>query len=96
MATPVALKGHQHLCPMVTGKTPHVGGAINQGDSAFTVNGVPIALVGHGCDCQIAGPDAITQGASGFTVNGVAVALQGSATAHGGSVVQGDASVTVE
>lgn len=95
MATPVALKGHYHECPVVSGKARHVGGKISQGDSALTVNGVPIALVGHTTDCEVGGPDTITQGASGFTVNGIAVALQGSATAHGGQIVEGDAGVTV-
>jgi len=95
MGTPVALKGHQHLCPMVTGVVPHVGGPIKQGDSNFTVNGVPIALQGHTAQCQAGGPDPLAQGAPALTVNGIPVMLQGGTTAHGGKIVQGDSGVTV-
>ncbi|AXQ15459.1 MULTISPECIES: PAAR domain-containing protein [Shewanella] len=95
MGTPVALKGHQHICPMFSGNTPHVGGPINQGESALTVNGIPVALTGHKCDCQVGGPDTLVQGHPSLTVNGIAVVLQGASTAHGGKVIQGDAALTV-
>lgn len=95
MGIPVALKGHYHMCPMVTGTTPHVGGGITEGDGGFTVNGVPVALQGHKCQCAVGGPDTLTQGAAGLTVNGIPVVLQGGTTAHGGMVLQGDPAVTV-
>ncbi len=96
MATPIALKGHHHTCPMVTGNTPHVGGPITDGDSALTINGVPVALVGHACQCQVGGPDTLSQGHGGLTVNGTPVVLQGYATQHGGVVTQGDGALTVD
>ncbi|MCA0913203.1 MULTISPECIES: PAAR domain-containing protein [Marinobacter] len=95
MGIPVSLKGHYHMCPMFSGNTPHVGGGIAEGDGAFTVNGTPVALQGHKCNCKVGGPDTLSQGAPGLTVNGVPVVLQGSATAHGGVVLEGDPAVTV-
>ncbi len=96
MSTPVALKGHHHVCPMVTGNTPHVGGPVSEGAADFTVNGVPVALKGHKCQCQVGGPDTISQGHNALTINGIPVALQGSSTAHGGVVVQGDSTLTID
>lgn len=95
MGIPVSLKGHNHVCPMFAGNTPHVGGGISEGDQGFTVNGVPVALQGHKCSCKVGGPDTLVQGASGLTVNGASVVLQGSTTAHGGVVLEGDPAVTV-
>ncbi|RBW48979.1 PAAR domain-containing protein [Marinobacter sp. F3R11] len=95
MGIPVSLKGHYHACPMFAGNTPHIGGAISEGDQGFTVNGVPVALKGHKCSCKVGGPDTLVQGSPGLTVNGVPVVLQGSTTAHGGVVLEGDPAVTV-
>lgn len=93
--TEVALKGHRHICPMVTGNVPHVGGPIIEGDGAFTVNGIPVALQGHRCSCQAGGDDVLIQGCSALTVNGIPVVLKGSATAHGGIVIEGSSALTV-
>ncbi|MGB1311553.1 MAG: PAAR domain-containing protein [Leucothrix sp.] len=92
----VSLVGHHHTCPAKQGKAPHVGGAINSGQSACTVNGVPVAIVGDTCTCNVGGPDTITSGHASLTIDGIPVAIVGSSTAHGGSVVEGDANLTVE
>lgn len=42
MGVPVALKGHQHVCPL----PKHVGGPIKEGDPGLTVNGIPVAVMG--------------------------------------------------
>ena len=95
MAIPVSLKGHNHACPMFSGNTAHVGGAIAEGDEGLMINGVPVALQGHRCRCRAGGPDTLVEGAPDLTVNGVPVVLQGSKTAHGGIVTEGDPAVTV-
>lgn len=79
----VSLVGHHHTCP----KSKHPGGPIISGQSGFTVNGVPIAVVGDSCACR--GTDTITSGNGSITINGKAVAVEGSSTAHGGEIVQG-------
>jgi len=91
----IALLGHHHTCPAKTGKTPHVGGPIASGNAALTVNGIPAALVGDTCTCAAGGPDAIVSGTSALTINGIPAALTGSSTAHGGVIVEGDPSLTV-
>jgi uncharacterized Zn-binding protein involved in type VI secretion len=91
----ISLVGHHHTCPAKTGKTPHVGGPIVSGNSALTVNGIPVALVGDSCTCAAGGPDVIVSGTSALTINGIPAAKVGSSTAHGGKVVQGDGALTV-
>jgi len=91
----ISLIGHYHSCPAYSGKTPHKGGPILTGNSACTVNGIPVATVGSQCACEAGGPDTITTGSPALTINGIPVAIQGSATAHGGVVVQGDPSLTI-
>ena len=39
-----------HICPMVTGVTPHIGGPIiGPGCPGVMVNGVPISVMGDMC-----------------------------------------------
>ena len=39
-----------HICPMVTGVTPHIGGPIiGPGCPGVMVNGVPISVMGYVC-----------------------------------------------
>lgn len=90
----IALVGHHHTCPKYQGTSPHSGGSVLAGNSACTVNGVPVALVGDTCACEVGGPDPIVSGASMFTINGIPVAIEGSSTAHGGKIVEGDGSLT--
>ena len=92
----IALVGHNHTCPMVTGNVSHVGGPISSaGSSACTVNGIPVALVGDTCICAAGGPDSIISGTPALTINGIQVAMQGSGTSHGGKISQGDPALTV-
>ncbi|WP_457592969.1 PAAR domain-containing protein [Hydrogenimonas sp.] len=92
----VALMGHHHSCPSYCGKEPHVGGPVLGGDGACTVNGIPVATVGTQCKCNCGGPDVITEGTPALTINGIPVAVEGSATAHGGAIVQGDPALTID
>ena len=91
----IALKGHKHTCPSVCGSTPHVGGPIIEGHDIVKINGVPVALVGHKCDCSCA-TDIIITGSSTFTINGIPVAIKGSKTEHGGVIIEGDDTLIIE
>lgn len=92
---PVATIGSMHVCPMVTGYIPHVGGPVSgPGMPGVTVNGQPIAVMGDMCTC-VGPPDTIVQGCPGVTVNGKPVATIGSMTAHGGQITVGVPGVTV-
>lgn len=92
---PVATIGSMHVCPMVTGYIPHVGGPVSgPGMPGVTINGQPIAVMGDMCTC-VGPPDTIVQGCPGVTVNGKPVATMGSMTAHGGQITVGVPGVTV-
>src|SRR5690554_6714102 len=92
---PVATIGSMHVCPLVTGYIPHVGGPVSgPGMPGVTINGQPIAVMGDMCTC-VAPPDTIVQGCPGVTVNGKPVATMGSMTAHGGQITVGVPGVTV-
>lgn len=98
MSQSVALKGHNHLCPMVDpGPKPHIGGPISDCQQTFvTYNGVPLALVGDKLTCVGSGTkDVIASGSACVTVNGIAVARMGDSTAHGGVITQGEAGLTL-
>jgi uncharacterized Zn-binding protein involved in type VI secretion len=38
--------GDQHVCPLVTGTVPHVGGAVVAGSTTVLIGGLPAARVG--------------------------------------------------
>ncbi len=92
---PIAIIGSMHVCPMVTGTVPHVGGPVTgPGAPGVTVNGVPVSLMGDICTC-VGAPDTIAQGCAGVTINGTPVATVGCMTAHGGSITVGSPGVLV-
>ncbi len=92
---PIAIIGSMHVCPMVTGTVPHVGGPVTgPGAPGVTVNGVPVSLMGDICTC-VGAPDTIAQGCAGVTINGTPVATVGCLTAHGGSITVGSPGVLV-
>ena len=96
MEKEIATVGDMHVCPMVTGTVPHVGGPIiGPGCPGVTINGKPVALMGDACACAGGAPDTIVTGCSGVTINGVPVATVGDLTAHGGMIVKGCPGVTI-
>lgn len=86
---PAARIGEMHVCPMVTGVVPHVGGPI-AGPCAPTVliGGAPAARVGDALVC-VGPPDLIVMGSSSVFIAGSPAARMGDGTAHGGAIVLG-------
>ncbi|HHU56761.1 MAG TPA: paar repeat-containing protein [Bacteroidales bacterium] len=92
---PIATIGSMHVCPMVTGYIPHVGGPVaGPGAPNVLINGKPAALMGDMCVCT-GPPDTIVQGEPCVLINGTPVATMGSMTAHGGSIVVGEPNVMI-
>lgn len=92
---PIATIGSMHVCPMVTGYVPHVGGPVSgPGAPNVLINGKPAALMGDMCVCT-GPPDSIVQGEPTVLINGTPVATMGSMTAHGGSIVMGEPTVLI-
>jgi uncharacterized Zn-binding protein involved in type VI secretion len=89
MGQPAARITDMHVCPMVTGIVPHVGGPILPPAAITVLTGMlPQARVGDMCVC-IGPPDVIALGSFTVIVMGQPAARMGDMTAHGGSIILG-------
>ncbi|MCB0502350.1 MAG: PAAR domain-containing protein [Bacteroidetes bacterium] len=86
--------GDFHICPMVTGTVPHVGGPVALGATNVLIAGVPAARVGDMCTC-IGPPDSIVAGSATVMIGGAPAARVGDSTAHGGTIVVGAPTVLI-
>ncbi|MDQ3110695.1 MAG: PAAR domain-containing protein [Bacteroidota bacterium] len=90
-----ARAGDMHVCPMLTGTVPHVGGPVMPpGCPTVTIAGMPAARVGDMCTCT-GPPDSIAAGSATVTIGGMAAARMGDSTSHGGSIVVGCPTVMI-
>ena len=84
-----------HVCPMVNGVVPHVGGPIlPPGGVTVLIGGLPAARTGDLCTCA-GPPDAIVMGSATVLIGGMPAARMGDATAHGGVIVIGCPTVII-
>lgn len=84
-----------HICPMVTGTVPHVGGPIvGPGAANVLIGGLPAAVVGDSATCT-GPPDSIVAGSATVLIGGKPAARMGDSTAHGGSIALGDFTVII-
>jgi uncharacterized Zn-binding protein involved in type VI secretion len=84
-----------HVCPMVTGTVPHVGGPVlPPGTVTVLIGGLPAACVSDMCTCA-GPPDTIVQGSATVMIGGKPAARMGDATAHGGMIILGCATVLI-
>ncbi len=89
MGMPAARVGDMHVCPMVTGVVPHVGGPILPPCCPTVLTGgMPQARVSDMATC-VGPPDVIVLGSFTVLVGGMPAARLGDLTAHGGSIVVG-------
>jgi uncharacterized Zn-binding protein involved in type VI secretion len=89
MGMPAARASDMHVCPMVTGIVPHVGGPILPPCCITVLTGMlPQARVTDLATC-VGPPDVIALGSFTVLVGGLPAARLGSLTAHGGTVVLG-------
>jgi uncharacterized Zn-binding protein involved in type VI secretion len=77
-----------HVCPMVTGVVPHVGGPISMGLPTVKIGFMPAARVGDMLVC-VGPPDVIAAGSATVKIGFMPAARMGDATAHGGTIVFG-------
>lgn len=84
-----------HVCPMVTGLVPHVGGPVlPPGSTNVFIAGLPAATLGDMLSCA-GGPDTIIKGSTTVMINGRPAARMGDNTAHGGAIVAGCFTVNI-
>jgi uncharacterized Zn-binding protein involved in type VI secretion len=89
-AMPAARLTDMHVCPMVTGVVPHVGGPII-GPCAVTVliGGLPAARITDLAQC-VGPPDVIVKGSATVITSGMPQArILVDTCAHGGIIVTG-------
>jgi uncharacterized Zn-binding protein involved in type VI secretion len=92
---PAARVTDMHVCPMVTGIVPHVGGPIlPPGAPTVLIDFLPAANVTTMATC-VGPPDVIVRGSSGVFVNFLPAARMGDQTAHGGVIVMGAPNVII-
>lgn len=83
-----------HICPMVSGTVPHVGGPIIGGAATVLINNMPAAKLGDSCTCT-GPPDIIIKGSATVMIENKPAARLGDMTAHGGSIVVGSPTVII-
>ncbi len=92
---PAARASDMHVCPMVTGVVPHVGGPILPPCSMNVITGsMPQARVTDMLTCA-GGPDVIAKGSMTVLVNNLPAARMGDITVHGGNIVIGFPTVII-
>ena len=89
MGQPAARLTDMHVCPMVTGVVPHVGGPIIPPCAVTVLIGsLPAARVGDMATC-VGPPDVIVKGSMTVLIMGQPAARIGDMTAHGGNIILG-------
>jgi uncharacterized Zn-binding protein involved in type VI secretion len=89
MGQPAARVTDMHVCPMVTGVVPHVGGPILPPCAVTVLIGkLPAARVTDMATC-VGPPDVILKGSMTVLINKLPAARMGDLTAHGGSIILG-------
>lgn len=95
MSRPAARITDPHVCPMVTGTVPHVGGPILPPAQLNVLTGfLPQARIGDKAVCN-GPPDVIALGSFTVLVGGSPAARMGDITAHGGVIVMGQMNVLI-
>jgi uncharacterized Zn-binding protein involved in type VI secretion len=95
MGMPAARVGDMHVCPMVTGTVPHVGGPVLPPcEPKVLTGGRPQARIGDMATCAGA-PDVIALGAMTVLVGGKPAARMLDTTVHGGKIVVGEPTVLI-
>ena|SRR5215471_15905928 len=85
---PAARMGDMHICPLVNGVVPHVGGPIMMGCFTVLIGGMPAARVTDVCLCT-GPPDMVIMGEFTTLIGGLPAARMLDNTVHGGMVMLG-------
>lgn len=92
---PAARVTDMHVCPMVTGIIPHVGGPILPPcEPTVLIEFLPAARMGDMLTC-VGPPDVIMMGSPTVLIGGMMAARMGDPTVHGGVIVLGAMTVQI-
>jgi len=92
---PAARMTDMHVCPLVTGVVPHVGGPIIAPcEPTVLIGFLPAARVTDMLTC-VGPPDTIVMGSTSVMIGFLPAARMGDLTAHGGAIVLGEFTVMI-
>lgn len=92
---PAARVADMHVCPMVTGIVPHVGGPIlPPGCPTVLIGMMPAARQGDMVTC-VGPPDSIAMGSPTVMIGNMMAARMGDPTVHGGTITLGCPTVQI-
>jgi uncharacterized Zn-binding protein involved in type VI secretion len=92
---PAARITDMHVCPMVTGVVPHVGGPIIPPCCpTVLIGGLPAARITDMCVCT-GPPDVIAMGSPTVLIGNLMAARIGDPTVHGGVIITGCPTVLI-
>lgn len=95
MGMPAARVSDMHVCPMVTGPVPHVGGPIlPPGCVTVLIGKLPAARMTDMAVC-VGPPDVIIKGSATVLIGKLPAARMGDTTVHGGTIVFGCPTVLI-
>jgi uncharacterized Zn-binding protein involved in type VI secretion len=95
MGQPAARVTDPHVCPMVTGTVPHVGGPILPACCVTVLIGnLPAARITDMATC-VGPPDIIAKGSPTVLIGNLPAARVGDQTAHGGTIAMGCLTVLI-
>ncbi len=85
---PAARLSDMHVCPMLTGPVPHVGGPVIAVGVTCLTQMLPQAVALDKAIC-VGPPDSIAMGSTSVLVGGKPAARMGDQCMHGGKVILG-------
>lgn len=89
MGQPAARITDMHVCPMLTGPVPHVGGPIiGPGAPTVLIGKMPAAVMGDMATC-VGPPDSLILGSPKVLIMKKPAVRMGDSCAHGGTVILG-------
>jgi len=94
MGQPAARLTDPHVCPMMDGPKPHVGGPVMVGAVNVLIVKLPAANVGTTCTC-VGAPDVVIRGSATVMIGGRPAARMLDQTAHGGVIMMGAPTVLI-
>ncbi len=87
MAMPAATVTAMHVCPMVTGVVPHVGGPVSSPSMpTVLLGGLPAIGPGSVAVC-VGPPDSVVMGSPTALAGGIPMSRIGDTCSHGGAIV---------
>lgn len=96
MGKPSTRIGDNHVCPMLDGPKPHVGGLVlPPGTPTVLIGGLPAATMGDMCLCVSPVPNSIVIGSVGVFIGGRPAARMFDKTLHGGTIMKGAPTVLI-